>query len=324
MSIEEMAGDYPTSWDAFIGQESAKRQLRVAAASARLRGEPLEHVLLSSPEPGIGKTSLALLCGMELGTNVKVVSGKIPPAQARIALSGLEDGDVLFYDEIHMAVQGGKGNAEWLLHLLQDGVIMGPMGPEAQPKITIIGATTDVGRLPKTIIDRFAKRPDLSPYSDEEATSIALGKAGRLFTTPASPFPSLENLQDVARAAVNNPRIIGHILSNLRDIAVTTEAENYDRDARSYDLTEALAWMGLTGDGLDRTARRYLVALLKDFAGGAGERALADRLGETGGLGHVEKVLMSKGLVAKTKQGRVLTGVGIKRAQQIEKLGEAA
>lgn len=324
MSINDLGGDYPTTWDSFVGQDSAKRQLMVACKSARLRGETMEHVLIASSEPGIGKTALALLCARELDANVKIISGKINVAQARIALSELQDGDVLFIDEVHMLVQGGKGNAEWLLHLLQDGVLMGPMGPEVQPKITVIAATTDVGRLPKTIIDRFSKRPDLSPYSHDDATRIALGKASKLFTTPLTPFPSVENCEAIALAGNCNPRLIGHILSNLRDIAVTTDADNYDKNARTYDLSEALAWMGLTEDGLDRVARRYLIALLKDFAGGAGERALADRLGETGGLGHVEQILMAKGLIAKTKQGRVLTQSGIHRARAVERNEEAA
>jgi len=307
---DTLGGDYPLTWDDFVGQDVAKRQLRSAAASARMRGETMEHVLLASPEPGIGKTSLALLTAKELGTECKIVSGKIPAQQARLILSDLQDGDVLFYDEIHMAVQGGKANAEWMLHLLQDGVIMGPTGPEEQPKITVIGATTDKGRLPKPLLDRFAKTPDLVPYTDEEAAQIAFNTAHRMFKD--TPFPSADNLRAIAHAACNNPRIIGHILSNVRDVALTSDA-SYDGEA--YDLTEALTWMGLTEDGLDRTARNYLIALVKDFAGGAGERALADRLGESGGLGHVERVLMARGLLAKTKQGRMLTAAGIKRAK---------
>jgi Holliday junction DNA helicase RuvB len=325
MSTDELNGDYPLDWDSFVGQDIAKKQLRTAAKSARMRGAVMEHVLIASAEPGIGKTSLALLTAKELGAgeNVKIVSGKIPVNQARIALAELEDGGVLIYDEIHMAVQGGKGNAEWMLNFLQDGVIMGPMGPEQQPKITVIGATTDVGRLPKTIIDRFGKKPDLAPYTDDEATHIALGKASKLFMGEV-PFPSLQNCVQVAQAANNNPRVIGHVLSNLLDLTITSDCANYDRETKQYDIDEALNWMGLSPDGLDRLARRYLVALLRDFAGGAGERALADRLGEAGGLGHVEKVLMAKGLIAKTKQGRVLLKPGIARARDIEKNEEAA
>jgi Holliday junction DNA helicase RuvB len=317
--IDMLGGAYPTDWEGFIGQDRAKRQLMTAARSAKMRGATLDHVLLASGTPGLGKTSLALLVALEMEREIKIVSGKIPVNQARIAISGLEDGDILFYDEIHMAVSGGKGNAEWLLHLMQDGCLLGPTGPEKQPNITIIGATTDAGRLPPTIVSRFILKPTLVEYTDEEAALIAVEIGSRLFPKPL-PFPTSDNFRAVASAACNNPRVMRSILTNVRDIQITG-GPNWLGDDEGYDMSEALDWLGLTHDGLDLVARRYLVALLEDFAGGAGERALADRLQEPGGVGEVERVLMHKGLLAKTKQGRTLTGAGIKRARECAEVG---
>lgn len=308
-----LGGDYPISWDEFVGQEQAKRQLMTACRSAKMRGVALDHVLLASGTPGIGKTSLALLAAREMGREAKVVSGKIPANLARIALADLMDGDVLIYDEIHMAVAGGKANAEWLLHLLQDGVIMGPTGPEQQPKITVIGATTDAGKLPEPLLQRFMLKPVLEEYDRDEAALIALTMATRSFGE--LPLPSEENLYAIADASCHNPRTMKAILINVRDIALTTDGDT--RQGDTYPLDEALTWLGLTHDGLDIMAQRYLQILLTDFSGGAGKAALADRLQEPGGIDLCERVLMQKGLVAKTRLGRVLTGTGIKRAKAL-------
>jgi len=105
------------------------------------------------------------------------------------------------------------------------------------------------------------------------------------------------------------------ILSNLRDLVLVDEDSVWD--GKRYDLTEALGWLGLTEDGLDRTACRYIEVMLSDFRGTAGARALVDRLQEPGGLGTVERVLLDKGLIAKTRAGRVLTADGIRRAKQL-------
>lgn len=304
---------YPDTWEEFIGQDMAKRQLKVAVESSKRRNAPLGHVLLASGEPGIGKTALALLTTLELGTFVKIVSGKMSVNEARIALSSLDDRDVLLLEEIHRLVDGGKQNAEWLLHLLQDGVIMGPRGAEVQPAITVIGTTTDAGKLPETITSRFPLRPVLEPYTEDEAFSIATNMARYLLPGDV-PFPSVENFELIAAAANRNPRTMRAIVSNLRDLAVVSLDEVYDGE--HYNLTEALSWMGLTHDGLTEGACRYLTVLVEDFGGQAGERALKDRLREAG-IEHIERVLIEKGLVVKTAQGRVPTKEGIARANEL-------
>lgn len=309
-----MSGTYPNTWDDFIGQDKAKRHLQVAVESSKKREASLDHVLLASGVAGLGKTAMALLTVNDLDVEMKMVSGSIGTNEARIALSELYDGDVLFIDECHALVRGGKGKAEWLLHLLTDGVIMGPRGPEVQPDITVIGATTDAGRLPETIISRFPLSPTLEPYTDEEATKIAITMAEQILPCDL-PFPQLEDFQAVARAGSNNPRVIGSILRSVRDLAVVDL--DVVCDGEFYDLSEPLSWLGLTPDGLSDVAQRYLIILLKEFQGQSGGKALQDRLQEPGGLEYVERLLMERDYVVKTSQGRILTKSGIERAKEL-------
>lgn len=312
MITDQALAQYPQTWDDFVGQEQAKRQLRVATESARQRGDRLSHVLLASGVAGIGKTALALLTAVEAGVHLHSVSGKMSLNEARIALSRLDHRDILFIDEAHRLVNGGKKNAEWLLHLLQDGVLMGPKGPEQQPDVTVIAATTDAGRLPKTIIGRFPLRPVLKPYTLEEATRIAMRMAGRILPEDV-PFPETYEFMEIAQAGNRNPRTISQIITNLRDLAVADLDAVHDG---GYNLAEPLAWLGLREDGLSENACRYLTVLMEDFSGQAGERALQERLNEPGGLDHIESELMERGLIARTQQGRVLTKEGIERANE--------
>lgn len=314
-TLEEMisAGNYPRTWAEFIGQEQAKRRLQIASRSARIRKEPMEHILIRGGGAGIGKTSLALLAAQEMGTNVTVAAGKMKLTEARIMFARMEDNDVLFYDEIHQAVTGGKANAEWMLHVLQDGALVGPRGAEPIPAITIIGATTDAGRLPKTILGRF-QECRITNYTDDEGTEIVKALAQRVLPQPLV-MPSLRNCVDIARACDNNPRGIRGLLINLRDIALATEGSNYAND--EYDLTEAMVWMGLTADGLTAEAQAYLIAMFSEFQGTAGEKTMADRLNEPGGLAHAERLLMDKGFLIKGRSGRELTNAGIKRAIEL-------
>lgn len=311
-----LGGDYPNSWDEFVGQTQAKKNLRIACASARQRSEPLDPVLITGGT-GLGKTTLAFMSASELGSGMKMLSSKVKWGEARLAITDMSDGDVLFIDEVHQLFAGSRYNGEWLLHLLENGRIVGPLGPEDAPKISVVMATTDGGRLPATLMSRVDKDIQLVGYTSEEAAKIALGQGRRILGGAGLPVLDRPTAVEVARAGAYNPRQMRNVLLNLRDVAVADNLSNYNRRTKKYDLVEALELSGLTPDGLTISARRYLVALLKDFSGGAGERPLKERLQEPGGLGHIERTLSAMKLIVFTKQGRVLSAAGIKRAREL-------
>lgn len=298
-----LSGANGSPWEGFVGQEAMRRQLQVAAASARKRGQPMNHVLLTSGEPGVGKTTLAYLIAHELGAGVKEVSGRVGPNDARLALAEMADLDVLLVDELHRI---GKQGFDWLMHMLEDGVIVGPTGPEAQPKVTIVATTTDMGALPNPLISRFPMQPRFEDYTPEQATEIALRWAAAVITDDM-PLPDTDLCEAVGRAANANPRTIRSIMENLRDIYAYTDA---------YDFDEAIGWLGLSADGLTSEARAYLRVLYTEFHGQAGEKAMADRLNEPGGVRHIETLLIKKGYISRQSKGRVLTQPGIHRAMK--------
>jgi Holliday junction DNA helicase RuvB len=307
---------YPRSWDEYIGQERAKMQLRVAIRSARERQARMDHILIASGTPGIGKTALALLTAYTLGVGVSTVSGRMDAKQLAAVLKQMDDGDVLFIDEIHRLVDGGKRHAEVFLHLMQDGVLMLPTGQLRVPDVTIMGATTDAQRLPRTIIDRFVIKPQLVEYTTDEAVQIAAGMARRLGFGERLPMPEANDwLVKVVTAANHNPREGYNLLITVRDIALSSEAQNFDGE--TYDLSLPLEWAGLTEDGLNPLAQQYLLVLAGTFDGTAGERALSSTLAEPGGLSQTEQLLVSKGFIAHSPKGRTLTDRGWERAGQL-------
>lgn len=136
------------------------------------------------------------------------------------------------------------------------------------------------------------------------------------------PAPSDTNCAQIARASSNSPRVMRKLWVTCRDIAMTSRGDNWD--GSDYDLTDVLGWHGLSPDGLTKGCRDYMQVLMRDFAGGAGLRALQDRLQEPGGLGHTERLLQEKGYLALTKAGRVLTQPGLRRTKQLNREEQAA
>ncbi len=296
---------YPQTWDEYIGQEEAKSVIQDAIRRAVHRDEVTRHILIACRIPGIGKTALAVLAARQIGSRCFTVSGKMGQAEAQAVLSQMHRGDVLFIDEIHRLVQGGKANAEWLLHLLQDGVLMGPSGPIAKLDITVIGATTDVGRLPETVIDRFSVRPVLTQLDGDDALMIAYWAAERLF--PPAPVPDTNDLKAFVLAADFNPRRITQLLQVAVDL-------HYSVDG--YNVEEVLRRTRMTLDGLDDVSQRYLV-LLANSHGPMGEAQVRNLLGESGGLAYIERRLNDKGLLTFSRSGRVLTRDGEARAAEL-------
>lgn len=305
--------EYPGRWTDYIGQEDAKRMLRIAAKSARIRKQPLDHVLISHPSPGVGKTALAVLIATEMRSRCVVVSGQISKDRARTILSTMEDGDVLLYDEIHQVLDAGRRGAEWLLHFLQDGQIAGPVAMETQPRVTLVGATTEAHRFPSTIVSRFPLVPPMADYTTEEAAKVAQVISRRVLAD----LPTLgrPDALMLAEASHNNPRAIRQMLTVLRDMTITDELPLLAKGR--YDIVTLLEFQGVTLDGLDRVAQRYL-RVLSEFGTVGGARAIEDRMQQPGGLAMTERVLMDKGLIAKTRSGRALTQAGIRRVNQME------
>lgn len=303
-------GDYPKTWDGYVGQASVKAQLIATCRSARVRGKRLPHTLLASAQAGVGKTSIARLLAGEMGVGFAEVSGVVAVDEARKILRDLQDGDILFYDEIHQAVQGGKGKAEWLLHLLQDGVLVTALGREPMPDITVVAATTDAQRLPRTILGRFEVRPTLEVPSDDDSQAIALTLSERMGFGGEHLKPlSLDLAMAVARAGDASPREMRAILVALRDHTIGTDADE-------YDLPTALAWAGYTYDGLTKQACDYLLALVL-AEGKAGLSTLAGILGEPGPLDHTEALLQRRGYMEIEANGRRLTEAGQQRAFEL-------
>lgn len=316
-------GNYLARWDQFVGQQKVVRRLRLACANAKEVNAPLPHILLACGMPGVGKTTLAVLCAIEIGKGVKVISGKVRPAELRLILSDMHDGDILIHDEFHMQFVGGKAQGEHYLNFMQDGILMTPLGAEEQPKVTIIACTTDRGKIPETVRSRFKIAPDFAEYSDDEATEIALTMASSLFGGPL-PIPSVTNLATIAEAAQHNSRTMYRLLLVLRDLVVAEGLEKFwDDENETYDITEALDLEGITPDGLDGTMQRYLVALL-EFPEGAGLTPLMQRLQEPGGLSSCERALARKELIGMVRTGRMLRPAGIRRAKELKAAGVVA
>lgn len=294
--------DYPRTWDGFVGQERAVAQLKAACFSARYRQQRMDHVLIESGIAGVGKTSLAKLIAADLGTGLVEISGAVKVDDVRPILQGMSDNDVLFWDEIHQAVSGGAVKAEWLLHLLQDGVLVTKSGVEVLPRITVIAATTDVQKLPTTIIGRFPVKPVIEAYTIAQAEQIAHTVAKKLGFGDLVPY--YEDLNVVATASNGNPRDMRAILIAMRDVYLAYQA---------FDLEKALDWVGVTPDGLTRLAQDYLITLLTMFEGMAGEKSIGSALNQPGPLRHTEQLLVQGGFITITANGRQLTEDGVIR-----------
>jgi Holliday junction DNA helicase RuvB len=316
---DEIIGDgpYPKSFTEFVGQEQAKVQLLASMISATKRNAALGHVLLASGYPGIGKTTLAKLIAVKLDAGYAEVGGTATAQDVLPILQAMKDGDVLFIDEIHRMCAFGKRNAEWLLQLLQDGVIALGTGVVECPKITIVAATTDAQKLPKTILDRFLIQPVLESYTPAEGVEIAEVTAIRLgFGDDDLPMPTQRAwLHQIAAASDYNPRVIGRLLATVRDYVLASEDPASKMSEAGYDVALALKWTGLSSDGLDQVARDYLM-LLYGYGGMAGAVTLKAALNESA-IEHTERLLIQKGFIQVTPKGRELTTLGTERAEAL-------
>lgn len=302
----------PRTLSDYIGQEKVKENLKVYIDAAKRRGEAMDHVLLYGP-PGLGKTTLSGIIAAEMGVDIRVTSGPAIEKQGDLAalLTNLNDGDVLFIDEIHRL---SRQVEEILYPAMEDhaiDIIIGK-GPSARsiridlPQFTLVGATTRAGQLSAPLRDRFGVILRLELYTTDELCSI-VKRSADVLKIGIEP----EGAMEIASRSRGTPRIANRLLKRARDFAEVVGNGTIDADTASL----ALSRMEIDSLGLDNIDRLLLTAMIKNYNGGpVGLDTIAAAIGEEPVTIEdvYEPYLMQIGFLSRTPRGRMVTPAGYK------------
>ena len=300
----------PEKFADFVGQRKTLERIKIMTGAARQRGDALDHILFSGP-PGVGKTTLAMIIGHEMGTNVKITSAPVIEKAGDLAglLTSLEHADILFIDEIHRLPRVVE---EYLYSAMEDFRIdiMIDQGPNARsvslsiPRFTLIGATTRTGLLSAPLRSRFTLQSRLDYYSAEDLCTIIKHNAG-LFGLKIADSCATE----IAGRSRGTPRIANNLLRFVRDFAQQKDIQTVDQSVAHA----ALELLEIDCDGLDELDKKILNTMGEYYSGGpVGLSTIAVAVGEE--VQTLEEVhepyLIQEGYIQRTQQGRVLTTKG--------------
>lgn len=300
----------PQHLDDFIGQKTVRENLKIFIEAAKLRGEPLDHVLFYGP-PGLGKTTLAGIIANELGVDIKITSGPAIGRAGDLAaiLTNLNENDVLFIDEIHRL---NRSVEEVLYSAMEDyalDIIIGK-GPSARSirldiaKFTLIGATTRAGSLSAPLRDRFGVISKFELYTTEDLVEI-IRRSADLLGVEADEA----SLSEMARCSRGTPRVANRLLKRIRDFSQVRGDGRIDQEITA----RALEALGVDELGLERLDREILSAIIQRFNGGpVGIDTIAASIGEERVTieDAYEPYLIQSGLLYRTQKGRMVTQLG--------------
>ena len=297
----------PERLDEYVGQTEVKENIRVFIEAAKLRNEPLDHVLLYGP-PGLGKTTLANIIANELGTNLKSASGPAIEKSGDLAaiLSTLEPGDVLFIDEIHRMPRFIE---EILYPAMEDFTLDIVVGTDNNtrsikidlPPFTLVGATTRAGDLTSPLRDRFGITCKLKYYDEDELRQI-IERTSRVLSMPITHSAAVS----LAKRSRGTPRIANRLFKRVRDFALVDGLLEIDEEITN----KALDRLKVDKVGLDEVDHQFLLAIIDKFNGGpVGVETIASSIGEE--ISTIEDViepyLLQNGFIKRTARGRVVT-----------------